>query len=195
MPRFLAPFSFLKRFAAELNLLKNEASYSNAFNSRTATITTRVYLPTLTIAVLILITYTVANGHTRIITFTKPSCVLYEVLLAKTHTTLQCPCSRISVAYGSFITISTQYHPICTSVFVSDEWINLLFNPNSSYFIPFDFRAIAHGHFRTLSTLCSFATRSMHDAIVGLATDTLLTPQIIRPESLIEQSKAHSDFF
>jgi hypothetical protein len=194
MPTFRVRLSLIKKYAAELNLFESEALHTNAFHLPTTIITTCIYLPILTLAVLVLIIYTIANGQTRTITFLKPSHVLYEELLEKKSTTLQCPCSQISVPHGSFITISAQFYPICTSFLVSDEWINLLFHQNSSHFIPFDFCSIAHAHFRTLCTLCSFAMKSVHDAIADFSSDTLLTPEVIQRESLIEQIRGQVDF-
>jgi hypothetical protein len=187
-------YHWIKTQVVKLNLFESEASHSNAFNLRTAIISTRVYLLLLTLTITILITFTSLQGQTISVTIKNPSQTMYENLYNKYSSRVQCPCSKITIPYSSFVSISVQYHPVCLSSFVSDEWINLLFNPNMSYFFPLDFRSSASGQFQILASLCSLAMTSVHDAIDGFLSDTLLTPQAISRLSVDEQSQADSLF-
>ncbi|CAF3730830.1 unnamed protein product [Rotaria sp. Silwood1] len=138
--------------------------------------------------------YTLVKGQTQTITIQNPTRTIYEDLFNKYPTILQCQCSQIAISYNSFLSISPQYHPICSSIYIQDQWIELLFNSNTSYFLPIDFRSLASNHFQLLATLCSFVQRMVHDAIDDFLLDTFLSPQVLSEVSLDQQSHAESSF-
>ena len=60
------------------------------------------------------------------------------------HTeTLSCPCSNSSIPYKHFVSNTIRFHPICTSTFISEEWINALNLPDASKYGVRDFRTTA----------------------------------------------------
>ncbi len=69
--------------------------------------------------------------------------VLFKQLHLKYAETLSCPCSRVNVQYKAFVFNTTRFHPICSSVFVSRQWIEALYQPNASMFGTLDFRTTA----------------------------------------------------
>jgi hypothetical protein len=150
-------YRWFKERAAKLNLFESEVAHSNAFHLRTSIISTRAYIVLLTIAITTLIVYTILGSQTQSIIIRNRSQTVYEDLLNKYPTTLSCQCSQIDISYGAFISVSVPYHPICSSFFVSDTWINMLFNQNIGYYIQIDFRSSASDQFQFISSLCSFA--------------------------------------
>ncbi|CAF0944231.1 unnamed protein product [Rotaria sordida] len=184
----------LKEKIIKLNLFENEISLSSAFHHRTAIISTRIYIFLLLLSVNILIGYTLFKGQSQTITIQNPTETIYKNLFNKYQTTLQCQCSQIAISYGSFLSISPQYHPICSSIYIQDQWIELLFNSNTTYFLPIDFRSLASSHFQLLATLCSFVQQIVHDAIDDFLSNTFLSPQILSEVSLEQRSYAESSF-
>jgi hypothetical protein len=96
--------------------------------------------------------------YTEIVLKEPPS--LNEYLTLVHQSSLQCPCSKVGVAYEKFIQIEPVYHEICQSNFITDDWLNHLLslyekspiNSSSS-----DFRRIAVFQFQTIRSLCQLA--------------------------------------
>ncbi|CAF3917155.1 unnamed protein product [Rotaria sordida] len=185
---------WMKTQLVELNIFESEASRTSAFHLRTAIITTRVYLLMLVLAITILITFTLLKNQTETVSVLNPAEVIYDDLYKKYPTTIQCPCKHISMHYQSFISISVRYHPICSSLFISDRWINILFNTNISFFYPIDFRSSATGQFQLLASLCSLALTSVSDAIDDFLSANFLTPDVFSRLQFDEQIRAQSSF-
>ncbi|CAF3789909.1 unnamed protein product [Rotaria socialis] len=185
---------WIKERAVQLNLFENEGTRLDVFNLRTALISTRVYIVLLTFAVAILVLYTALYGNTQNITIQNPSQMTYEILFNKYPTTLLCRCSQVTIPYGKFISVFTRYHPICSSFFVSQTWINMLFNPNISYYIQIDFRSSASGLFQLLSSYCSFVNRSVNDALDDFLSNSLLSMYVLSSQSLDIQIQEESLF-
>jgi len=127
--RIVTAARWVNRHIVELNLFESTAAHSNLFHLRTAIISTRVYFILLTIAVTSLIAFYVLDDQIETITIRSPSEEIFEELYSNYSTTLQCPCSGIDIPYNIFLKISYKLHPVCSSVFISDTWINLLFSP------------------------------------------------------------------
>ncbi|CAF4838349.1 unnamed protein product [Rotaria sp. Silwood1] len=141
-----------------------------------------------------LIGYTLVKGQTQTITIQNPTRTIYEDLFNKYPTILQCQCSQIAISYKSFLSISPKYHAICSSIYIQDQWIELIFNSNTSYFLPIDFCSLASNHFQLLAIFYSFVQRKVHDAIEDFLLDTFLSPQVLSEVSLDQQSHAVSSF-
>jgi hypothetical protein len=57
--------------------------------------------------------------------------------------TLSCPCSTATVLYQAFVSNTVTFHPVCSSVFVSQQWIEALYLPDASIYGVLDFRTTA----------------------------------------------------
>ncbi|CAF3628193.1 unnamed protein product [Rotaria sp. Silwood1] len=185
---------WMKARVVELNIFESETSRTSAFHLRTAIITTRVYLLMLVLAITILITFTSLQNQTETVSVLNPSEVTYDNLYKKYPTTIQCPCKHVLMNYRSFMSISVQYHPICSSSFISDRWISILFNPNISFFHPIDFRSSATGQFQLLASLCSLSLTSVSDAIDDFLSANFLTPDVFSRLQFDEQIRTQSLF-
>jgi hypothetical protein len=173
--------------------LKNQALEWNLFESE-STQTNRFYIALLTIAIVILIIFTAFGSQLRTVTTRKPTQTIFQDLYSRYTNQLQCPCSRIDITYETFINISYRLHPVCSSVFTSKTWINLLFSPLIGYFYQIDFRSSASGQFQLLASLCSSVERTIDDAINDRLSETLVSPQTLSPLSLNMQAEAQSLF-
>jgi hypothetical protein len=103
------------------------------------------YIYTIILAsLLILATYTLLIWQTKIVTIYNPSLKTYENLQKKYPTTLNCPCKTNIMPYKNFIIPKIAMHQICSSDFVSQEWISALYIPDSSRYGAIDFRTTAN---------------------------------------------------
>lgn len=68
-------------------------------------------------------------------------------------TPLSCPCSKISVPYKAFVSNTIKFHPVCTSFFVSQQWIEALYRSDASAFNALDFRKTAYSQVNKLLIL------------------------------------------
>ena len=192
----MAAASFwLKNQALEWNLFESETTQTNRFHLRTALLATRFYIALLTIAIVILIIFTAFGTQLRTVTTRKPTHMIFQDLYSRYTNQLQCPCSRIDIPYKIFINISYRLHPVCSSVFTSETWINLLFSPLIGYFYQIDFRSSASGQFQLLASLCSSVKRTIDDAINDHLSETLLSPQTLSALLLNTQTKVQSLFW
>jgi hypothetical protein len=57
--------------------------------------------------------------------------------------TLSCPCSTIIVPYKEFVTHTVTRHSVCSSIFISQQWIQALHLPDASTYGTGDFRTTA----------------------------------------------------
>jgi hypothetical protein len=183
-----------KKYAAELNLFIDQACRSDPFHLRTMIISTRIYIVLLTVSIIILVVFTSLGTQFRTITKRNPSQADYEVLLGKYPNSLSCPCNRVTIPYGNFTSTYVDYHPVCSSVFVSDEWIKHLFSPNIGSLYQGDFRASASSYFQLLATFCSHVSRTVSDELGNFHSETLLTPDVLLQESFNTTVQVKSDF-
>jgi hypothetical protein len=70
----------------------------------------------------------------------------------------------------------------------------MLFNQNIGYYIQIDFRSSASGQFQLISSLCSLAQETVHDALDDFLSDTFFSINILSSVSLETQSQAQSSF-
>jgi hypothetical protein len=191
---FRTAIRYIKSVVTELNYFESAATRSNPEDLRTAIIATRFYISITATVVFILVLFTALGQQTLTVTIRNPSEDVSEELHSKYSTTLQCPCSQVQIPYETFINTSYKLHPVCSSVFVSDMWINLLFNHDMGYYFPLDFRSSASGQFQLLASLCLFLNRTIQDATDDFLSNALLSPQALSSGSLSNQSEARSDF-
>ena len=69
---------------------------------------------------------------------------VYKQLYLEHIDTLSCPCSRIAIPYRDFMSSNITFHPVCNSMFVSEQWTEALYLPNASWYAMWNFQATAH---------------------------------------------------
>ncbi|CAF1196446.1 unnamed protein product [Adineta steineri] len=78
--------------------------------------------------------------QTRTVTISSITPSLFDQLRREHGETLSCPCSKITIPYNEFVTNNVSFHPLCSSLFVSQQWIEALYLFDSSIYLPMDFR-------------------------------------------------------
>ncbi|CAF3888948.1 unnamed protein product, partial [Rotaria sp. Silwood1] len=96
-----------------------------------------------------------------------------------------CPCSRISIQYSKFISIKPiVYHQICSSVFISSNFIQLLWDNESleSYYYDVDMKILSL-HFNILVSLCSLAKIMIEQKIKVFYSEQFINVELLTRHS------------
>ncbi|CAF3993792.1 unnamed protein product [Adineta steineri] len=83
------------------------------------------------------------NPQAQVITIAPITLNIFDELYLEYNETLSCPCSTTMVPYKNFVSQKFTFHPVCSSIFVSQQWIEALYLFNASKYVPFDFRTTA----------------------------------------------------
>ncbi|CAF1489091.1 unnamed protein product [Adineta steineri] len=111
----------------------------------------------------------------------KPSLEIYEDLYKEYNDTLECPCSQSSMKYKSFLTLTTRFHEICSSEFITDRWLLYLYDKreNNRRHSPYDFYNSAVSQFKLLSSFCKLSNETVFESILQLGTTDLINNQLL----------------
>ncbi|UJR35180.1 hypothetical protein I4U23_027947 [Adineta vaga] len=147
---------------------------------------TRFYLFILLTMLIIVFLCIILPFHTEIVSEYSPSLIEYQHLYNCPN--LQCSCSSVAISYSSFLSLTLPtYHQICSSDFISQKWISLMFAPsidqyladttyqgsshyNLTQYSVTDYRTIATYHFQLLATFCQLSNSTIVAALEQLST-------------------------
>lgn len=77
---------------------------------------------------------------------------------------------------------------MCTSdLLLSDDWLTSLFDADTVWVTPLDFRLTAISHFRSLRIYCTRAMPLLDDIVAGFSEQKLITTKVISSSSFIWQ--------
>jgi hypothetical protein len=136
---------------------------------------------------------TLLSWQTKVITIYDPSLETYQELQKKFSTSFTCPCSTAAIPYKNFLVTKTAVHQICSSDFVSQEWINALYRPDASIHGAIDFRTTANSQFQLLKTICRLARNNIFDALSDLNNTQLLTARVLPKTEVYMQTQVSSE--
>ena len=188
----------VKRKMIELNLFESIPPSKDKNIIRQQRYSTRLYLILLLIGLSILILFTSLRMQTISVTRTKPTLTEFEDLYNQYPLTLNCPCNQTTIKYNQFIHyMKPQYYEICSSEFISPQWINIKFIKSIlSKFYLHDIRSQLQSHFQLLSTLCQAANQTVEDNLQLFYQTEFISQQVLSRLSfemqidlLIEQFK------
>ena len=83
------------------------------------------------------------NPQQRAVTVSHITESLFNQLRLEYGATLSCPCTNIIMPYNVFVSNTISFHPVCSSIFVSEEWIAALYIEYASALLVMDFRTTA----------------------------------------------------
>ena len=167
----------LGRFIIELNLFKTDVT-----NPQTIKIqrwSTRIHTILLFCAMCILLVYNASTVKTQQIEVKHPSFETYYKLKNAYDTDIKCPCAQISAPYRSFLQLVPVYHEICSSFFVSQTWINMLFDDTTFIRYVLDFRATASNQFQVLRELCTLSQTTINRNMQTFYNDELISGYLL----------------
>ncbi|CAF1637182.1 unnamed protein product, partial [Adineta ricciae] len=150
-------------------------------------LSTRLYIVLLIVTSGVLAFYYVLQLRTIKVTIDRPDIDAYKSLLLEHGDTLQCRCSSVSSKYNNFVQIQPIFHPICSSLFVSEEWymnITSSLAPDLFIYDTRDYRRFLSSHLQLLSGLCSEAMQSVNSYITQFLESFFLTDQLVPASTL-----------
>ncbi|CAF0767197.1 unnamed protein product [Adineta steineri] len=148
---------------------------------------TRVYVPLLTIILYILFFISLMNSQARLYSISNITPDLFTKLHYEYGQSLSCPCTTTNIPYNKFTSTIITYKPICSSIFVSEQWIKALYMPNSSTYLVMDFRTTASSQFEILSALCSIAQNIVYQSLVDFNEIQLVTLELLQENQIESQ--------
>ncbi|CAF1341472.1 unnamed protein product [Adineta ricciae] len=122
----------------------------------------------------------VKNNIPSTIRVSNPTLQQYFLLYSDYSETLTCPCTQPSMNYGKILEIDYILHPVCSSIFVSEEWI-LSFSDNNSPLFFDDFRMTASYAFQTLQTLCMLSQQTIENNLMKFYSEEYINLNILPP--------------
>ncbi|CAF1526169.1 unnamed protein product [Adineta ricciae] len=183
----------INNLISTLNLFPSTPPTTNAYELRNQTLSTRLFLLSLFIIMTILLLYTSLVNITKTVIVKTPAVEKYLELYSQFPETLSCPCSAISISYGKFFLMNYTLHQVCSSDFVSDEWINYLTTHiNFVWYLwnRLDFRLISGETFRGIKILCESLETTISQSLNQFYSNEYISGFLL-PSGLLEtQTKA-----
>ncbi|CAF1381337.1 unnamed protein product [Adineta ricciae] len=185
----------LKRHFYTLNLFESINSHNNEFHASTERLSTRIYLIILFISLSACTIYFSLNIETKTFIVDRPTQETFERLQEKYSSTLFCPCSTNIIPYREFLSVSPVYHEVCSSVFISDEWLTSLFNINRTRYYQLDFRASSVSLFQLLRAFCEWNKHNKEFLLAQFEATLFLSRSVKPPEYIFDAAQSIFDDF
>ncbi|CAF4063791.1 unnamed protein product [Rotaria sp. Silwood1] len=104
---------------------------------------------------------------TKSVNVKTPTLNKYSHLYSQHSKTLTCPCTTISVTYEKFLRIQYVFHEVCSSIFVTNVWINYIDGRSSNTILAIDdFRWTGPNTFRALSGFCELINKTISENLI-----------------------------
>lgn len=180
-----------------MNLFKN-----TSLDIRHESYSTRLYILLLIIAFVISTIYLAIIQTTQSVTIDNPSVEIFEELYRDYSSTLSCPCEHLSTKYSNLMVIQTEYHQICSSVFLQNQWLKYWplkeidpSNTNVSALSGQDFRITGQSFFNLLQIFCQFASETIDNALIVFNSSDFVAAQPLgRNEFNVQTSSLINQF-
>ena len=147
---------------------------------------TYIYLFILFAACCILVMYNSLIYINKRFIITNPSLGVYHDLQQQYGVDdFNCPCSQVSITYSSFIDIECDFHLVCKSEFMSDFYLQRLFEIYSGLNIhdarknAFTLGGTIFPHFQALQILCNLAKDAFQDAREQYLTSSIISASMV----------------
>ena len=176
-----------------LNLFRSSTTVNDSYQLKNERISTRIYLATLSITLLMVIIYTAQitishTVHVKSLTFGQ-----YLTLSQQYPDTLHCTCQYVSVSYRSFLDIQPQFHQLCKSEFVQQDWIDHLKSAENRRMN--DFTYIGTLIFHLLASFCRSTSQAVSNAIDKFLANQLISHEIFQQDRFDQQMQATMENF
>ena len=178
----------LWKMMLELNSFKHDPS--NERQILYQRYATRLYL------LLIVFSLVILNFYLSLVETTYRSTVLhpteFQYIQLEEHypNSVSCPCTQISTPYSQLITIDPQFHQLCSSDFVSPQWMNYTYSAIRDVLYTADYRLQATLHFQLLTTFCQQAQKTIDNALRVFLQTQYVSAQVVHPRLFDSQVKS-----
>jgi hypothetical protein len=178
----------LWKYFLELNIYKKSCStVETLLREQWAT---RIYFVSLLATVLSIAI--VASASVRTINKIEylPTSSKFLYLQAKYPNTLQCPCTKVGINYGTFVSAHVNFHQVCSSDYVKQSWIDELFaDRNISTSILDDFESIASFFWQTVAGFCNVSNETWITTLGNFHQTTIFSLSTFSKEYIQEQAE------
>ncbi|CAF1220689.1 unnamed protein product [Adineta steineri] len=188
-------FPILKNYFLTLNLFPSWPPSTNEQKLKNQKISTRLYVLLLTLSITILLLYTSLANITKTINVPTPTRTKYEQLYSKYSQTLTCPCQHISINYEKFLSIEYTLHQVCTSIFITDDWISYLGMYNEATSANINFRWTGSNAFQALGAFCELVESIISNSLIQFNSQQYITASVAPLELFKSQAQSFVDQF
>jgi hypothetical protein len=189
-------FSKLKRYLSTFNVFSSVPPTTDAYELQNERISTRLFIILLTIILTILLLYTSLESVTKTVNVKTPTLAQYSQLYASYPQSLTCPCAQISINYEKFLHVEYSFHQVCSSIFVTENWINYLTTAYGAIILyPSDFRWTGPSTFQGLSVFCDLINRTVSDSLTRFYSSQYVSASVIPLELFDLQAQSLVDQF
>ena len=185
----------MKHFCSDLNIFPSVPPSTDAYELRTQRISTRLFLLLFTFSLIILISYTSLVRITKTFTVQSPTFEQYSQLYSQYSQTLTCPCTQISINYENFIHIQYTLHQVCTSFFITDQWLYYFNPPVLTNYFSDDFRWTGSYAFQALRMFCELTNTTIINSLDRFYSNQYVTASITSDRVFRAQSQQLIDQF
>ncbi|CAF4177164.1 unnamed protein product, partial [Rotaria sordida] len=172
----------LKNYFVNLNIFESSTDSTatdeeKEHECRSNIISTRIFFIVFIIVLVELTIIMKTRSRDTLIIVENPSEDQFINLPSDAH----CPCSRISLSYGEFISIQIRFHQICSSDFISDRWIKTInFGSNTTYFSASNFRKEGSAIFQSLESFCRLSKDYAIQSIDSFNKDLFISQEVLK---------------
>ena len=179
-----------RKVLINLNLFPSVPPSTDEYTLRTQRISTRLFILSLSLSLTILIIYTAAVNIQKTVIVPNPSLEKYQQLYERYSSTLACPCTHISVKYGSFMRINYTLHQVCNSVYVTKEWITLVALSIDEFDDFVDPKMIVLVTLRGLRSFCASVETHIFASLLNFNSTIYISDVVTQTHILKSQSDA-----
>ncbi|CAF0722498.1 unnamed protein product [Adineta steineri] len=180
----------IKNFLRKLNLFPSIPPSTNESDLRNQRISTRLFIIALVLSIIVLITYNALIYVTLIGNINSPDLSQYLDLYSQYPQTLTCPCTNITIKYEKFLEINYTLHQLCSSVFVTNDWIDYLAEADTDdVSAEFDVRLLGKYLFQALKTFCESSNKTIFDGLSQFYLTEYASLNVISKQLFESQSR------
>ena len=100
----------------------------------------------------------------------------------------------MSIGFSEFIRLDVTYHPVCSSDFTSQPWIDATFNESVTGISPVDVRKTLSAFWQSVRSLCDLVQTSVLDGFDDFKAKSFVSPEAQTREYLQTQARLNLNF-
>ncbi|CAF1296227.1 unnamed protein product [Adineta ricciae] len=180
----------IKHSIQNLNLFPSVPPSNDEHQLRNEHISTRLFVLLFALSFTILLLYNSLICIQKTVTMKSPSFTDYTHINITYSETLTCPCTKISIDYKEIVRINYTFHQICSSVFITEGWIEYIYDNRGDDLWSRDFRVKAPSVFLLISKFCEMVNRTLTTRFDVFYTSTYTRSSVIPYNLFQSETKA-----
>ncbi|CAF1306333.1 unnamed protein product [Adineta ricciae] len=182
-PRSTVYLTKILHFIYNFNMFPSVPPSTDENDLRDERLSTRLFIPLFILSLITILFYYSLINVTITVTRENPSLSEYRQLYEEHSQTLTCPCTKVSTNYKEFLQVTYTLHQVCSSDFVTEEWLTYLARTYLYQNIyKDDFLYLGSSTFQALDTLCQMVNRSISNRLNEFYSHEYLSAIVTSPE-------------